>query len=130
MLPDLLAGKKTYIAAILAGILAANAELKFIPEQYITMLTYIASALGLWGVRSAMARLGCDNCLPQPAVQVARPPSGVLLLAVVCLGLMGCKATQTAPATKPCCPDGKCPPAALVLECGCAKCDCCGACAR
>lgn len=129
MLPDLLAGKKTYIAAIIAAVLAANQEMKFIPEQYIQMLIYIATALGLWGVRSALGRMGADASLPPPSQPFVQRVACWLMLGL-CLAAVGCKAAQTTPATKPCCPDGKCPPSALKLACGCDKCNCCGACAR
>ena len=72
LLMSILPGQgKTYAAAAIAALLAANAALAsggimFLPEQAVTILTYIATALGLVGLRHAIAKseaLGVDPFL-------------------------------------------------------------------
>lgn len=53
----LLSGWKTYIAAALAAFVAANKVLHLVPPEIETTILAIAGALGLYGLRSAIAKV-------------------------------------------------------------------------
>lgn len=50
-------GKKTYSAALLAALAAANHVLQFAPPEYENCGLCLAVALGLWGLRQALEKL-------------------------------------------------------------------------
>ena len=52
-----LAGYKTKIAALVIAVLAINEILPFVPESCVVVVLYLASALGLYGLRDAVERL-------------------------------------------------------------------------
>lgn len=54
---DGLRGYKTKLAALVVALLAANEVWHFVPDQYVTVIVYLASALGLYGLRDAVERL-------------------------------------------------------------------------
>lgn len=53
---DPLAGYKTYIAAAIAALVAANAVLHVVSQETQDALLACAAALGFWGIRAAMDR--------------------------------------------------------------------------
>ncbi len=81
------ANYKTYAAATIAALLAFNAALAsqgvvFLPEQAVTILTYLAAALGLVGIRHAIQKAqdaGVDPFYP-----------GRKLALLLALGLSAC----------------------------------------
>lgn len=54
---DSLQGYKTKIAALVVAVLAANEFWHFVPNQYVSIVVYLAGALGLYGLRDAVERL-------------------------------------------------------------------------
>ena len=54
-MPGFLVGWRTYIAAALAAFAAANKILQVVPPEVEDFLTKLALALGLYGLRSAIA---------------------------------------------------------------------------
>jgi hypothetical protein len=54
---DSLQGYKTKLAALVVAVLAANEVWHFVPEQYVSIVVYLAGALGLYGLRDAVERL-------------------------------------------------------------------------
>ena len=50
-----LRGRKTYISAAIAALVAVNAVLDIVPPYYEQNLLAVAAALGLYGLRSAIA---------------------------------------------------------------------------
>lgn len=54
---DSLQGYKTKLAALVIAVLAANEVWHFVPDQYVSIVVYLAGALGLYGLRDAVERL-------------------------------------------------------------------------
>jgi hypothetical protein len=54
---DSLQGYKTKLAALVVAVLAANEVWHFVPDQYVSIVVYLAGALGLYGLRDAVERL-------------------------------------------------------------------------
>jgi hypothetical protein len=54
---DSLQGYKTKLAALVVAVLAANELWHFVPDQYVSIIVYLAGALGLYGLRDAVERL-------------------------------------------------------------------------
>jgi hypothetical protein len=54
---DSLQGYKTKLAALVVAVLAANEVWHFVPDQYVSIIVYLAGALGLYGLRDAVERL-------------------------------------------------------------------------
>ncbi|GIW55562.1 MAG: hypothetical protein KatS3mg082_1966 [Nitrospiraceae bacterium] len=54
---DSLQGYKTKLAALVVAVLAANELWHFVPDQYVSVIVYLAGALGLYGLRDAVERL-------------------------------------------------------------------------
>jgi hypothetical protein len=54
---DSLQGYKTKLAALVVAVLAANELWHFVPDQYVSIVVYLAGALGLYGLRDAVERL-------------------------------------------------------------------------
>lgn len=97
-------GYKTYGAAIIAALLAANAALAsqgivFLPEQAITILTYLAAALGLVGIRHAIAKAEAAGVDP------FYPGRKLALMLALGLGMacaMGCGGKDSPPLVRGC----------------------------
>jgi hypothetical protein len=51
-----LSGYRTYIAAALAAMVAINGVLHFVPDSVAQSLLTVAAALGLYGLRQAIAK--------------------------------------------------------------------------
>jgi hypothetical protein len=52
-----LQGYRTKLAAVVLGILAANEVWHFLPDQYVSVILYLAGAGGLYFLRDAVERL-------------------------------------------------------------------------
>lgn len=63
---DWLQGKKTYIAAILAALVAANGVLQIVPKETQDALLAVAIALGLYGLHAQAERLSKPYVEPPP----------------------------------------------------------------
>jgi hypothetical protein len=53
----MLSGYKTYIAAALAALVAANSVLHVVPDGVANTILSVAAALGFYGLRAAIAKL-------------------------------------------------------------------------
>jgi hypothetical protein len=57
----MLSGYKTYIAAVIAALVAVNGVMHLVPDNIAQALLGVAASLGLYGLRSAIANLESDE---------------------------------------------------------------------
>ncbi len=93
---NFLAGYRTYIAAALAALVAANAILGIVPQYVQDAILAFAAALGLYGIRAAIAKQD-----PDPAG--ASRYIGAAIAVALLLGVASSAAAQ-APVRKTCFP--------------------------